>query len=355
MPKHKKQRAKQAVLRRQSYVIEVVEGLEDIVQKELGEKIPSAKVVFVSSGELTITYDGPPLKLELLRTVLSIYEALDFPVPRPKALLGHEHFTRLIDAIRRSVGRWRVRPQNWHLAAAGSQTSVMQRVIEAVSEALQLPHDDSEGDLMLRVRPNKISDQPIWQVLIRLTPRPLATRPWRVANMPGALNASVAAAMQYLVKARADDRLLNIACGSGTILIERLLTQPAEVALGVDIDRDALDSALSNIVEAGVHIDGLIQADACDLPFPGASFTSVMADLPFGQLVGNHKDNLALYPAVLDEVARITESGANFVIVTHEVKLMEQCLSTNQWWRRKQEIKINLTGIHPRIYVLQRA
>ena len=31
-----------------------------------------------------------------------------------------------------------------------------------------------------------------WEVLVRLTPRPLTARPWRVCNWPGALNAVVA-------------------------------------------------------------------------------------------------------------------------------------------------------------------
>jgi len=354
MPKQKKQKAKQALAQHSIYLVEVVEGLEAITRQEIKAKIPSAGVIRKELGEIIIACGGPEISLWKLKTALSVYHVLEFAIPRPKALLGHEHFTRLVTAIDGIIRQWDAPCQSWHLAAAGSHTRVMQRIIEAVSEHLRISHDANEGDLTIRLRPDPSTEASVWQALIRLTPRPLATRDWRVANMPGALNASVAAALPHLVKSTADDRFLNIACGSGTILIERLRASSAQVAIGVDIDHDALAVSSENIGAAQAPVTGLIQANAIDLPFAYASFTSVMADLPFGQLVGSHEENIWLYPAILTEAARITQPGSYFVIVTHEVKLMQECLAATAQWHLQQEIKINLTGLHPRIYVLQR-
>src|SRR5690625_5498492 len=60
----------------------------------------------------------------------------------------------------------------------------MQRLGEALAELAEVPVDP-EGDLLVRVRrgPGRPGT---WQVLIRTTPRPLATRAWRTVNYPGA-------------------------------------------------------------------------------------------------------------------------------------------------------------------------
>src|SRR5438046_2091478 len=75
-----------------------------------------------------------------------------------------------------------------------------------------------------------------WEALVRLTPRPLAARAWRVCNLPGALDATAAHAMARWSTRAPDERLVNLACGSGTLLVERLALGPAAVALGVDRD-----------------------------------------------------------------------------------------------------------------------
>ncbi len=96
-----------------------------------------------------------------------------------------------------------------------------------------------EGDLLIRLR-RPLDGAEGWDVLIRLSPRPLSVRPWRACNLPGALNATVAHVMAGLTLPDSDDVVLNIACGSATLLIERLIEGPARIAMGCDTDPDGV-------------------------------------------------------------------------------------------------------------------
>src|SRR5207302_4929243 len=106
--------------------------------------------------------------------------------------------------------------------------------------------------------PGGLADGPAggWETLVRLSPRPLSARPWRVCNLPGALDATAASAIARLAGPRPDERYLNLASGSGTLLIERLALGPAGPAVGVELDPRALDCARRNLDASG-YISGV--------------------------------------------------------------------------------------------------
>ncbi|QPC81197.1 methyltransferase domain-containing protein [Phototrophicus methaneseepsis] len=354
MPKSKSKSTKRDDPQALLYVAEVAPGLEHIAQAEIEDKLPHIEHRHTQNGEVTFAYNGPSDQLAQLATVIAIYRIIEFEVPRPKALLGHEHFTRLTTELDRVRQASNDHFADWHMAAAGTHTAVMQRLIAAITLHLGIPHRDNEGDLWLRLRPAKHGRMPVWQALIRMTPRPLATRPWRVVNMPGALNASVAAALLYFTQQHNDDIFLNIGCGSGTMLIERAAQMPAKQMIGVDISPDAIAASHANIAAANLPQIRLIQADSQALPLPNQSVTRIVADLPFGQHIGSHDENLWLYPALLHEASRVAAIGATFTLITHEVKLMDATLPSLPQWHLQSQSMITLTGLHPRIYVLER-
>jgi 23S rRNA G2445 N2-methylase RlmL len=145
-------------------------------------------------------------------------------------------------------------------------------------------------------------------------------------------------------------------CGSGTLLIERLRCSPAEVIGGCDTDLVALRCAADNLSAAGLtHVADLFEMDVTRLDLPDACIDVICADLPWGQLVGSHDDNLYLYPKVIAEAGRIASPGARAVFITHEIRLMEQVLrDCADLWALKQEVMVFQGGLHPRIYVLER-
>jgi 23S rRNA G2445 N2-methylase RlmL len=245
---------------------------------------------------------------------------------------------------------------------------VFARIKEQVAARTGLEYDERAGDLLLTVRrpqplsPTSTSGKSGWEVAVRLSPRPLGARPWRVCNMPGALNGTVASVMASLTRPSVEDRVINLACGSGTLLIERLLLGSAQRAIGCDIDAAALDCAGANLVASG-HADKatLLCCDAGRAPLSAAWATTVCVDLPFGMLLGSHQSNAALYPRLLAEAGRLTLPGGWLVAITHEVRLFQRVANEQaDQWRMKRQVPIKLPAstragtIRPRIYLLQR-
>ena len=196
------------------------------------------------------------------------------------------------------------------------------------------------------------SGDPGWDVLVRVGPRPLSARAWRVADYPGAVNATIAAAMVRLGEVRADDRVLNLMCGSGTLLVERLLAGPAAAAVGVDVSEAAVAASSANLAAAGVTAQ-VLQGDAL-ASVPGA-FDLLLADPPWGTLHGSHETNASLHAALLTAAYEAAAPGARFVVLTHEIKIMERAVrAADALWRVRDEVRVFAKGHHPRIYVLDR-
>lgn len=336
---------------------DVAEGLTGLAWRELKERFDNRverAEMDARDQALRFVYVGNPFQLLSLRMVQAVYIVRHYPVPRPKGLLGDQHFKRMLGDIATARD---LAPQGSYqtltISAAGSDSSVMQRLKSELTARTGLTNADDGGDLLLRIRRPVTGEG--WEVLTRLSPRPLATRAWRVCNREGALNAAVAAAMVAFTNPQPDDHFLNLMCGSGTLLIERLAAGPCASAIGYDIDPVALECAALNVAAAGFSEQiKLRQGDTRDLPLPAKSADVICADLPFGNLVGSHEENVTVYPALLKEAARIAKPDARALFITGEVRLMESLLNESPWWRTDQTIRVGLGGLHPRIYLLHR-
>jgi tRNA (guanine6-N2)-methyltransferase len=330
---------------------DVIAGLEPFASAEIAQR-GGRHIRVVRKGVLAFSATRLYPLLDL-KTVLSVYRVLQFDVPRPRALLGDQHQRTLltqVDAILSLYppGTYRT----FLLAAAGAHTSVMSRLRTAIASYTSLDPIDESGDLLIRVRPSTTGKG--WDVLVRLSPKPLATRDWRVCSVEGALQATVAHVMVNLTHPQAEDVYLNLCCGSGTLLIERALAGPAQRLIGCDIDMRALDCARQNVaVHRGSNIE-LYPWDARRLPLPDASVDAMTADLPFGNRVGSHKENLTLYPQVLREAHRVIKPSARFVVITAEVRLIQRLVAQmSDIWQCEQMFRVDLGGLQPAIFVLR--
>jgi 23S rRNA G2445 N2-methylase RlmL len=212
-----------------------------------------------------------------------------------------------------------------------------------------------DGDTVLRFRRSAYQPQG-WDVLVRLSPRPLSDRPWRVRNFPGAANAPVARAMARVTKPTRSDRVANLMCGSGTLLIERLLQGPARRAVAIDSDPVALDACAENLSAAGFRAGvELVKEDITeDGWLSRGPFDVFLADPPWGTLVGEHAQNEFLHRALLERAHKAAAPGARMVVLTHEIRQMERCLkASRQWWEPVSETRVFQKGHHPRIYLLR--
>lgn len=305
---------------------ECIAGLERFAAEEMG--IPIAGSV----GTVPFTYDGPWGELLGLRSVVAVHAVLGTGIPRPTALLDDGAFRKIVAAVGHIRSLHPARAfRTYRVSAAGADSSAFKRFGARLGQATGLTLAADMGDLLLRFRRGADGR---FELLARISPRPLSARAWRVCNRPGALNGAIASIMADLTRPVEADVYLNLACGSGTLVIERGLlgpTGPAGRLIGCDTDPEALACAARNVEAAGLASVELTDWDATSLPLPDASVDALTVDLPFGQLVGSHATNAELYPALLAEAARVARPGARLVAISQQSRLLERSVQADAW------------------------
>ena len=146
-------------------------------------------------------------------------------------------------------------------------------------------------------------------------------------------------------------------CGSGTLLVERLLAGPAADAVGVDLAPDARRGLVGEPRGRQLRPRRLLHADCAGRPGRGRGhgYDLLLADPPWGTLHGTHATNAEVHAGMLRAAYDAAAPGARFVVLTHEIKVMERCLrDADALWRVRDEIRVFAKGHHPRIYVLDR-
>ena len=97
-------------------------------------------------------------------------------------------------------------------------------------------------------------------------------------------------------------RVLDLACGTGTLAIEAKLREPDAELVGVDGDPEMLDRAREKAAAAGVEIE-LDEGLSTDLPYDDSSLDRVLATLFF------HHLDPAGKRATFAEIARVLRPG----------------------------------------------
>jgi tRNA (guanine6-N2)-methyltransferase len=352
----RKAKPRSAPLRYQNFEMEALKGLEAVAEAELRE-VPSVRGGgLMPSGGVRFQFAPDPLatggdweRLSRLRGAVAIYRVETWDVPRPKALLGHEMLGEVLDYLRSVIRQGG--HQSFRLSAAGKDSETFTRLTEEIEQQLGLPHHADEGELLLRIRPSEEGEG--WEILARITPRPLSARSWRECNMSGGLNATIAYAMHKLSGVRERDRIFNPMCGSATLLIERSLMGPLDALVGVDVSAEAVACSQTNIRAAKRRIE-VAQIDALNTGLPDRSFDLVVADLPWGDAVGSHGDNAEMYPLFLQEMDRLTARSGRLCILTHELKLFERVLAGQSRWQAKELFQVYSGGHYPKCYLLSK-
>ncbi|GIF02433.1 methyltransferase [Paractinoplanes rishiriensis] len=334
-------------------------GLEAVVRDEIAERLPAlqrAREVPGRQDALAGDLTGPLEDTARLRTIVAAFHVLSFPVANPRALLSGDYMPDMLDAIREVVSLNRQEtPRSLRIEAAGRDSPVLRRLATQLAAGAGLREDADCGDCVVRVRPTPGSSG--WDVLVRLSTRPLSTRSWRVQGHPAAANATVAAAMARLSHSDPEQRVANLMCGSGTLLIERIMLTRARAATGVDLDPKAINAAEQNVAAAKLSgqvrlLNAGVEDDAWLADGP---YDVLLADPPWGDKAGRHDESEDLHLTLLRRAHDGAAPEARLVVLTHEIKVMERCMvATADLWRPVSQTKVFHKGHHPRIYVLDR-
>lgn len=334
-------------------VLQALPGVEPALVAELRRAglAPSE----VSDGEVR-TAAANLATVRALRTAVAAWIAIQVPTPRPSGALA----TQVQSAVRGALElmrrqRPRERFSGLRLLAAGAETELMRRVAAELAATTGVQLDD-DGDLHMRLRRRG----PGWELLVRTTARPLATRPWRLHRYPGALNATIAAAVVEATDPAPSDRFIDLMCGSGTIVIERLARGGVERIVGCDVDPRAIEIAGEH--QRAARLRGRVEwirADVRELSLPPnavpGGFTTLVANPPWGELLGDHAENDALSRELLASAAALAAPGALLAVLTHDIRRFAGAVEAQREWLLADEHRFFAKGHHPRLFRLRLA
>ena len=154
---------------------EIAQGLEQLVWDELQEQFgDTVRLEQMGQAAIRFWYRGA-LRRFWTPLAQSVYHVQTFDVPRPKALLGDQHFRALTTQIDRVRQLSPKDYQSFYVNAAGSESSIMQRLRQILAASTGLADRPEQGDLLIRIRRSP-GQESSWETLVRISPRPFATR-----------------------------------------------------------------------------------------------------------------------------------------------------------------------------------
>jgi 23S rRNA G2445 N2-methylase RlmL len=199
--------------------------------------------------------------------------------------------------------------------------------------------DDRLADLNLRI----FIEHATAYVGMRLAKSPLHDRGYQRIHRPGALKASVAAALSSLAGITPGTRVLDPCCGTGTIAIEA--GRRGAVAYGGDIAPEAIDAARAHAASACVPATFAVM-DAQRLPFADGAVDCVVSNLPWGCQVDAGPSLARFYRRSVAEMRRVLAPAGRVVLLTSVPQLV-----TVSDLRCVQQLQISLYGQRPTILV----
>ncbi|MFH1235973.1 MAG: methyltransferase domain-containing protein [Parcubacteria group bacterium] len=241
--------------------------------------------------------------------------------------------------------------RSFKLICAGSTSFDARSIAEYIHNTFQLAEAE-DADLKAHI----IKTKGTWEVGVQLTPRPLSSRDYKLRNMGGAMDPTIAYAVNSLADLGGAESYLNVFSGSATLLIEAAQCFPnLKKLLGFDNNKETISLAMQNIREAGViRRVRLKEKDIFDKPDFG-TFDVITSDLPFGMLIAKHEDLENLYRAFVTYCQGTLRPGGRLVIYTSEHKLLKKILAESLFGVQKTfELKLMTSAnmyLHPKIFV----
>ncbi|MBS14344.1 MAG: RNA methyltransferase [Gemmatimonadetes bacterium] len=173
---------------------------------------------------------------------------------------------------------------------------------------------------------------------LRLTDRSMRHREYKVANLPGSLRPTIAAAAVLLSKPTHEDIVLDPSCGAGTLLVERALHGPHQMLYGGDIREEAVSAVRSNF--GNKHKPWEIRTwDATRLPLDEGSVTRVITNPPWGRQISAGQEVTGYYKQSLMEIERVLAPWGRAVILTSEWRAMRAGLKGASRLKVDEQIK----------------
>lgn len=299
-----------------------ITGLRSVVLNELKEK--EFLVLSEDEDSVYIQFTEDNLqKTKTLRSVARAYLVIQSDNYHPAYISNHKSILgNLIDIIINHDSF-----KTFKISCAGSDSPEVRSIAKYIKDTYRIEESD-EADLKIHI----IKPKDIWEIGIQITPRPLSVRDYKVANMNGAMDPTVAYAVNSFSNLDTAHSYLNVFSGSATLLIEAAQQYPhLDKLIGFDNNKKHLSLSIKNIKEAGlIKRVQVKEADIFNKPDFG-KFDVIVSDLPFGMSISKNEDLEKLYSTFIQYCEDTLNTEGRLVIYTSEYEIIESLLPKSQF------------------------
>lgn len=325
-----------------------ISGLKEVVLKELGT-IPGCSVLEVYSDEIYIAYPEDFRPILGLKSVTNASLFIEGEKFNPLYVFNHKSI--LDDMVEIVKGLNSEKPKTFKIICAGSDSTEVRGIAKYISDKYKL-EEGEESDLKIYI----IKSGSVWQVGVFLTYRPLTVRLYRDANIPGAMNPTIAYAVNSLCNLEGKESYLNPFCGSGTLLIEAgLIYHNLKNVVGFDNDKKALTASIRNLKEAKlIEKVKIVEADLLENPDLG-KFDVIASDIPFGMAILKDGNLEFLYDKFVEYCLNHLNGNGVLAVYTSEHELFKSVIS-KYGFELTNEIQLKFmtnsnSNIYPKVLV----
>lgn len=332
--------------------IEVLPGLEAVAAEEW-RAVMGGKATQVEGGKLQAEWKKEVLlKVRELRIARAVYVLAATSGKKPSALRGEAFWRGFEPAFYEMRRAGEFSEKSYRIKMKGDQSEEAKRLKSEIEKRLSLTHEDEKGEQLLRVRRAPSAEG--WELLARVTPKPLSARSYRVADYRGALDATLAGAVVRFLSPKEGELVVDPFCGSGTLLFELQAGANNVRCIGIERDGVALHSCFKNLKAFQEfprrQWKGLIaEGDARRLPLQDAVIDGVITNLPWGEAVGKKSRLKELYTAAAKELSRVLKPGARCIFVTQAEETFQ--LTFSREFKVHQSLQVYTGSFRPTVFL----
>ena len=347
-------------------LLTTLEGIEDVVVEEVGEKLAGAGMGATSveaqpggmRGVVVVeSADSAEQLWSVLRSLRSVDHGIALKVQFSTD--GAEPLSRVVEEVERAelpelaaAGSYRVtcRRKGAHQF---SRMDVEREAGTVLGKKYGCPVDLESPEANVRI---DVVEQRCL-IGLQMNSTALSLPAWRIYRPRVSLKTSLAYAMLRLAELGSNEAgLLDPLCGSATIPILAAQQYPPMPIFGSDSHADGLTGARENARAAGLSDRvQLLRANAHELArtFPRASFSAIVTNPPFGIQLSRKRNFYWLYSSLLRAFRAVLEPDGRVVMLVWKYRILQTVLSEIRAFEVAHERRI-VTGDTPlRLVVLR--
>jgi len=296
-----------------------ITGLREIVFNEISQ-YANLHVIKEEGDSLYLDFAQDLAVIKRLRSVSRAYIVAQNSKYNPLYISNHKSILgNLVETITdKNKGAFKT----FKITCAGSDSPEVRSIAEYMQKTYGLTEKE-EADMKVHI----VKSGEIWEVGIQITPRPLSVRDYKIKNMSGAMDSTIAYAVNSLCELENADSYLNVFSGSATLLIEAGQCYPnLKQLIGFDNNKKHISLAMQNIKKAGlIKKIQLKEKDIFDKPDLG-KFDAITSDLPFGMTISKNEDLENLYRYFVEYCQETLNHGGRLVVYTSEYEILKKII-----------------------------